>query len=116
MSDHPLIQVSGVSKKFNRCLKTSLWYGLHDLAGQFLGRQDQSRLREGEFWALRHVTFDLRKGDALAIVGNNGAGKSTLLKLLMGRLIPSAGRVRAHGKIAAISELGLGFNPRPDRP
>lgn len=63
-----------------------------------------------ENWVLQHITFNIRKGEALGIVGKNGAGKSTLLKLITGVLQPTEGSARVNGKIAAILELGMGFN------
>lgn len=63
-----------------------------------------------ENWVLRNVSFSLGPGESLGIIGQNGAGKSTLLKLITGILQPSEGRISSTGKIAAILELGLGFN------
>jgi lipopolysaccharide transport system ATP-binding protein len=64
-----------------------------------------------EYWAVRGISFELRRGEALAIIGANGAGKSTLLKLITGTVQPSSGRIGSEAKISAILELGLGFNP-----
>jgi ABC-type glutathione transport system ATPase component len=174
-----LVRVEGVSKKFCRSLKKSLWYGVCDIAGELLpgrkrretrdeGRelpdrsaQDISRsrldaglstssasaldsscsakaldarpstldstcsakaldsgpstldsssgLRAGEFFAVKDVSFELRRGECLGLIGHNGAGKTTLLKMLNGLIKPDRGSITMRGRVGALIALGLGL-------
>src|SRR5215469_10086973 len=70
-----------------------------------------SQLLHTDFWALRDVSFSVEKGEVLGLVGPNGCGKSTLLQIICGILQPTRGRVVTRGRIAALLELGAGFNP-----
>jgi lipopolysaccharide transport system ATP-binding protein len=118
-----LVKAEHVSKKFCRSLKRSLWYGLHDVAGSLnpfansspgtgsTSLQSSRPLRAQEFWALQDVSFEVRRGECLGLIGHNGAGKSTLLKMLNGLIRPDAGRITMRGRVAAMIELSAGFNP-----
>src|SRR2546427_9437104 len=135
-----LLRAEGVSKKFCRDLKKSLWYGLKDMASELLpfgskqlsdkgylvsasnngnsptnngitkGAQS-SALRPGEFWAVSDVSFELKRGECLGLIGGNGAGKTTLLKMLNGLIKPDTGRIEMRGRVGALIALGAGFNP-----
>lgn len=113
MSNEVLVRVEHLAKKFCRDLKTSLWYGVKDLGAEFIGRKkdDNVQLRPKEFWAVRNVNFELRRGECLGLIGRNGAGKSTLLKMLNGLIKPDKGRIEMYGRVGALIELGSGFNP-----
>ncbi len=108
-----LIRAESVGKRFCRSLRRAMWYGLTDLGRELAASspRDLRRLRAGEFLALEEVSFELRRGEALALIGPNGAGKSTLLKLLNGLMKPDAGRITVRGEVGALIELGAGFNP-----
>ncbi len=106
-----LVKVEGLSKKFCKDLKTSLWYGVKDLYANVLGNKEDRTLRPEEFWAVRDINFELRRGECLGLIGHNGAGKSTLLKILNGLINPDEGKVTIKGRVGALIELGAGFNP-----
>jgi lipopolysaccharide transport system ATP-binding protein len=111
MKDEVLVKVEGVSKKFCRDLKRSLWYGVKDISSELFGAKKNGQLRPKEFWAVDDVSFELRRGECLGLIGHNGAGKSTLLKMLNGLIKPDKGTITMHGRIGALIELGSGFNP-----
>ncbi len=107
-----LVEVTCVSKKFSRNLRRSLSYGMRDVITAVLGiKGDRSALRKDEFWSVKDISFQLRRGECLGLIGRNGAGKSTLLKMLNGLIAPDVGSITMRGKINALIELGAGFNP-----
>ncbi|MCG8308800.1 MAG: ABC transporter ATP-binding protein [Cytophagales bacterium] len=106
-----LVKVEGVSKKFCRDLKRSLWYGVKDISAELIGSKKNGQLRPKEFWAVDNVSFELHRGECLGLIGHNGAGKSTLLKMLNGLIKPDKGEITMKGRIGALIELGAGFNP-----
>jgi lipopolysaccharide transport system ATP-binding protein len=106
-----LIKAEGVSKKFAKDLKKSLYYGVLDLISGISGKEQVRNLRKDEFWAVRDLNFEVRRGECLGLIGHNGAGKSTLLKMLNGLISPDEGTISMTGKIGALIELGAGFNP-----
>ncbi|WMI65835.1 ABC transporter ATP-binding protein [Aestuariibaculum sp. YM273] len=106
-----LVRVEGVSKKFAKSLKRSLLYGVQDVLYGISRKAQDKSLRKDEFWAVNHVSFELRRGECLGLIGHNGAGKSTLLKILNGLINPDTGTVTIKGRVGALIELGAGFNP-----
>lgn len=111
MTEEYLVNVENVSKKFSKNLNLSLLYGLQDLGANFFGNDKERKLRKSEFWAVDDITFKLKRGESLALIGHNGAGKSTLLKILAGLISPDRGRIEMRGRVNALIELGSGFNP-----
>ncbi|MBB6182068.1 ABC transporter ATP-binding protein [Pseudorhizobium flavum] len=101
MTQDPVLTVNGLGKVFRR-YKRELHRVLNWFSFQFPPAE--------EHWVLRDISFEVRAGEALGIVGRNGAGKSTLLKMITGTTRPSEGGVHFKGRIAAILELGMGFN------
>jgi lipopolysaccharide transport system ATP-binding protein len=121
MAENPIISVEAVSKAYRiwespsaRLIAPMLEsIGRNLPAGSGLRRalvNDAGR-RYRDFWALRDVSFQVGRGECVGIIGRNGSGKSTLLQIIAGTLQPTSGTTRVHGRVAALLELGSGFNP-----
>jgi len=107
-----LVTVENVSKKFCTSTKQSMIYSLQDIAKSICGiQQHNERLKKHEFLAIDNISFKLKRGQCLGLIGKNGSGKSTLLKILNGIIAPDKGRVTIKGKIGALLEVGAGFHP-----
>jgi lipopolysaccharide transport system ATP-binding protein len=107
-----VLSINGVSKRFCRDLKRSLLYGVQDITTDLLDlRRERHTLRPKEFWALKDVSFQLRRGEALGLVGKNGSGKSTLLRIIAGLIKPDAGSVDIKGRVAPLIALAARFSP-----
>lgn len=90
-----------------------MWYWVQDVVRDAIGiRHTPGRLRQQEFWAVRDVSFELRRGECVGIIGSNGAGKSTLLKMLNGIIKPDSGTITIQGRTGALIEVGAGFHPQ----
>ena len=102
MSSDMSIQVKGLSKCYH------IYDRPRDRLLQMLRRGKKQYFRE--FWALHDVSFSVKRGETVGIIGRNGSGKSTLLQMICGTVAPTTGTVRTHGRVAALLELGAGFN------
>lgn len=103
--DAPVIRVEGVSKDF--ALHKQKPFLVHSLVRRIFGIPAKTRACR----ALVDVSFEVRRGEAVALIGRNGAGKSTLLSLIIGTILPTRGTIRTDGSIGALLELGVGFHP-----
>jgi lipopolysaccharide transport system ATP-binding protein len=107
-----ILSVNGISKKFCRDLKRSLLYGVQDIFSEVSGlRRESTALRSKEFWALDDVSFQLKRGEAVGLIGKNGSGKSTLLRIISGLIKPDIGSAEVVGRVAPLIALGAGFSP-----
>lgn len=111
MSSEIAIKVENLSKCFQIYDKPRdrLLQGIMPRLQRLLGTHPKQYCRE--FWALRDVSFEVNKGETIGIIGRNGSGKSTLLQMICGTLTPTSGTISTKGRVAALLELGAGFNP-----
>lgn len=99
-----VIRVEHVSMRFN--LATEQYNGFKEYVIRSLKKQ----ISYNEFWALKDISFNVERGDALGLIGLNGSGKSTMLKTIAGVLKPTEGHVTVQGRVAPLIELGAGFD------
>ncbi len=112
MENDTVLKVEGLYKKFCRSIKRSMAYGTIDMMRNFIGvPSDHSKLRKDEFWALQDINFELKKGEALGLIGKNGSGKSTLLRLISGIFPPDQGKIMKKGRVGSLIAIGAGFHP-----
>ena len=111
MDQNNIIELNNVSKVFSKNYKSARKQLIHILSESFMGCNEKTQLHEGEFWALKNISFSIKKNEKLAILGPNGSGKSTLLKMLNGIYLPNTGEIRVDGNISSVLELSSGFKP-----
>jgi lipopolysaccharide transport system ATP-binding protein len=104
------LRVEGLGKRYSLG-GVQTYQTLRDSVVEFLRGRRSEQKRKPDFWALRDVSFELKEGEVLGIVGRNGAGKSTLLKLLSRITSPDTGNVEIHGRMGSLLEVGTGFHP-----
>lgn len=112
----PIIEVQGVSKQYRVGTRAAQYSTLREaIAGAvqvpFRRLRENSDGRADTIWALKDVTFDVKPGEAVGIIGRNGAGKSTLLKVLSRITEPTSGRIALYGRVVSLLEVGTGFHP-----
>lgn len=102
--ENPIVEVNNVSMMFR------LYRENVDSLKEFLIKKVKRQITYEEFWALSDISFQVNKGESVALIGRNGCGKSTLLKTIAGVLKPTKGSVHINGTVAPMIELGAGFD------
>ena len=119
--NNTVIKVENISKEYHlgTISDGTLYHDLQSWSAKLRGKEDPNSkigsdgysLREGSFKALDDVSFEVKQGDVLGIIGRNGAGKSTLLKIISQVKAPSSGEIKIKGRVASLLDVGTGFHP-----
>ena len=112
LQNEVILEVEGVSKLFSRSVTTTRQRMSKVFWKTLIHRsvEEVTELENGEFWSIDNVSFTLRRGESLGIIGFNGAGKTTLLRILAGQMLPDRGEVRVWGKSVSMIDLTAGFS------
>ena len=111
LKNDTVIELHNVAKVFSKNYASARHQLKNIFKESFLGCKDNTELLKDEFYALKNISFEVRKNEKLAILGPNGSGKSTLLKMLNGIYMPNEGQITLQGNISSVLELSSGFKP-----